>query len=216
MTNLPKSPDAAYRWLRDAIVAGALQPNERLVEADLSQSLGAGRTAIRTALVRLEQERLVERERNRGARVRLVAAPEAIEILEARSVLEALIAGKAATRATAEDATALRGALTEMRARLDRGDLLGASDGNAAFHRRIIEIARHGTAERLISSLHSQMVRFQYRTILVPGRASVSFEEHSAVVEAVLSGDSTAAEQAMRHHLLNVAEALRSTVEAAA
>src|SRR6185312_3336921 len=70
-----RSPDEAYRALHDAIVCGRLQPNERLVEADLGEALGVGRAAIRTALVRLEQEGLVERERNRGARVRLISLP---------------------------------------------------------------------------------------------------------------------------------------------
>ena len=210
------SPDETYKKLRDAIVTGKLQPNERLVEADLAQLTGAGRAAIRTALVRLEQERLVERERNRGARVRMVSITEAIEILEARSVLEALIARRAAENITDKDAKALKADLAELRERLDRGDLLAASDANAAFHRRIIAIAKHSTAERLISSLHSQMVRFQYRTILIPGRATNSFKEHTAIAEAILSRDPEAAEQAMRKHLSNVAEALGTAVALAA
>ena len=56
---------------------------------------------MRTALARLEQEGLVEHERHRGARVRLVDEREAVEILEARAVLEGLAARQAATRAGA-------------------------------------------------------------------------------------------------------------------
>src|SRR4051812_49156303 len=62
--------DDGYRALRDAIVAGELLPSERLVEEALARRLGLGRAAIRMALVRLEHDGLVERERNRGARVR--------------------------------------------------------------------------------------------------------------------------------------------------
>ena len=85
-----------YEQLRDAIVSGRLQPNERLVEADLTDSLGAGRSAVRTALARLAQEGLIEHTRNRGARVRMIGEVEAVEILEARTVLEALAARRAA------------------------------------------------------------------------------------------------------------------------
>jgi DNA-binding FadR family transcriptional regulator len=56
------------------------------------------------------------------------------------------------------------------------------------------------------------MVRFQYRTILLPGRSERSFGEHSALVEAIAAGDPDAAEQAMRTHLSHVAEALRGEV----
>src|SRR5438876_420290 len=68
--------DECYKQLREAILRREFQPNERLIEMDLAQSLGAGRAAIRTALARLEQEGLVQRERYRGARVRLVSETE--------------------------------------------------------------------------------------------------------------------------------------------
>src|SRR3981081_3481815 len=77
-----------YRRLREGITAGRFQPNERLVEANLSRMLGAGRTAVRAALVRLDQEGLVTREHNRGARVRLVSEQEALQIEEVRAALE--------------------------------------------------------------------------------------------------------------------------------
>jgi DNA-binding GntR family transcriptional regulator len=195
--------------LREAIVTGRLQPNERLVELDLSRELGVGRAAVRTALARLEHEGLVQHEPHRGARVRLVDEREAVEILEARSVLEGLAARHAARNASEADIDALRRILGEMRRLLERGDLLGASDENAVLHKRLLEIAAHGTASRLISTLKSQLVRFQYRTILLPGRSERSFAEHEAIVDAVAAGDPEAAEAAMRKHLSHVAEALR-------
>jgi DNA-binding GntR family transcriptional regulator len=195
--------------LRAAIVSGRLQPNQRLVEAELTRSLGVGRSAVRTALARLEHEGLVAHEPHRGARVRLIDAREAVEILEARAVLEGLAARHAASNVTESDLEDLRGILTEMRRRLDGGDLLGASDQNARLHQRVLDIARHGTASRLISTLKSQLVRFQYRTILLPGRSERSFAEHTAIVEAVAAGDPDTAETAMRTHLSHVAQALR-------
>jgi DNA-binding GntR family transcriptional regulator len=195
--------------LRQAIVSGRLQPKERLVEADLTEALGVGRSAVRTALARLEQEGLVEHERNRGAWVRLVDEREAVEILEARAVLEGLAARQAADKASARDVAALRRILGRMQRLLDAGDLLGASDENAALHRRLLEIAGHDTATRLISTLKSQLVRFQYRTILLPGRSERSLAEHAAIVDAVADRDPDGAEVAMRTHLSHVADALR-------
>jgi DNA-binding GntR family transcriptional regulator len=203
------SGDEGYRALRDAIVVGSLQPNERLVEANLARDFGLGRSAVRTALARLEQDGLVEREPHRGARVRLIDQREAVEILEARAVLEGVAARHAATNATAADVKRLREILKGMRRLLDQGDLLRASDQNAVLHRTLLEIADHPTVARLISMLKSQLVRFQYRTIMLPGRTERSFQEHSAIVDAVAAGDPDAAEAAMRRHLSHVAEALR-------
>ena len=53
--------------LREAIVTGRFQPSERLVETEVARELGVGRSAVRTALARLEHEGLVEHERHRGA-----------------------------------------------------------------------------------------------------------------------------------------------------
>jgi DNA-binding GntR family transcriptional regulator len=205
--------DDGYQTLRDAIVSGELLPSERLVEEDLARRLGVGRGAVRMALVRLEHDGLVERERNRGARVRRVTEAEAVEILEVRAALESLAARKAAARATPKDVRELRAILREMGTKRERGDLMAVSDANARLHRRIVEISGHGTVDRLSGLLISQIVRFQYRTVLLPGRPERSHREHTAIVEAIAAGDGEAAERAMRRHLSHVAEALRARAE---
>jgi DNA-binding GntR family transcriptional regulator len=204
-----ENPERPEDRLRAAIVAGQLLPNERLVEADLTRRFGVGRSAVRTALARLEHEGLVELEPHRGARVRLVSVTEAVEILQARAALEGLAANRAARNATDADVADLRGILADMRRLLDAGDLLKASDVNAVLHRRLLEVGGHATANRLIDALRSQLVRFTYRTILVPGRSERSFTEHAAIVDAVAAHDGAAAERAMRRHLSHVADALR-------
>jgi 4-hydroxy-4-methyl-2-oxoglutarate aldolase len=205
--------EEGYEQLREAIVSGRLQPNERLIEAELSRELGVGRAVVRAALARLEQEGLVERERNRGARVRMISEREAVEILEARTVLEGLAARYAAERADGNAIGDLRSILAEMHSRLKDGDLLGASDQNARLHERMREAADHPTSARLISGLRSQLVRFQYRTILVPGRSDHSYSEHEAIVDAIAAHDPDAAETAMRAHLSHVAEALHAATQ---
>jgi DNA-binding GntR family transcriptional regulator len=147
--------------------------------------------------------------------VRLVSVPEAIEILQARAALEGLAANRAARNATEADAADLRAILADMRKLLDAGDLLKASDANAVLHRRLLEIGGHTTANRLIDGLRSQLVRFTYRTILLPGRSEGSFAEHTAIIEAVAAHDGAAAERAMRRHLSHVADALLATQESA-
>jgi DNA-binding GntR family transcriptional regulator len=204
--------DDGYLRLRMAILRGDLVPNQRLVEADMSSAFELPRAAVRTALVRLEHEGLIEREPHRGARVRLVTEQEAVEILEARAALEGLAASQAAKNTTRARAAELRAVLERQRAALAKEDLLGASDVNAQLHAKIVELSGHATAQRLISALNSQMVRFQFRTILMPGRPAQSLQEHNAIVEAVAAGDATKAERAMHRHLTNVAQALeRST-----
>jgi DNA-binding GntR family transcriptional regulator len=162
------------------------------------------------ALVRLEHDGLVERERHRGARVRRVSEAEAVEILEARAALEGLAARHAALNADDAAVAGLRETVAEMRRLREAGDLLGLSNANARLHAGILEASGHETARRLSRALSSQIVRFQYRTVLLPGRSEHSYAEHANIVEAIAAGDPDAAEEAMRRHLLHVAEALRA------
>lgn len=208
----PRNSLEVYRRLREGIIAGRFQSNERLVEADLSHMLGAGRTAIRAALVRLDQEGLVTREPNRGARVRLVSDREALEIEQVRVALEQLLARQAATRMTPADLLDLRGILREMTERVQAGDPLGYSELNARFHQKIWAIADQKVAAGLVANLKSQSIRFQYQTILQPGRPHDSLREHGQIVEALASGDPDAGEAAMRHHLRQVVETLKSAI----
>jgi DNA-binding GntR family transcriptional regulator len=202
--------EEGYERLYQAILRGDFQPNERLIEMDLAQLYNVGRAAIRTTLARLEQDGLVEREPNRGARVRAISEEEAVETLEARAVLEGLAARYAARNVTDADIVDLRAIVGEMEARLAEGDLLGISEGNTRLHSRLLEIANNKTVARLIERLHAQHVRSQFRLILVPGRPPRSVAEHRAIVEAVASRDPDAAETAMRSHLANTVETLRT------
>ena len=196
--------------LRDAIVRGDIAPNTRLVESDLSSTFEMSRGAVRNALIRLEQEGLVVRERHRGARVRQVSDAEAVEILQARAVLEGLAVRQTAERIDADGAARIQACLARHRDLLEQGDLLGASDANAELHATLLELSGNGTARRLIRTLNAQTVRYQYRTILIPGRPARSLAEHTAIVEAVVEGRPDDAENAMRHHLLSVAQAVQA------
>jgi DNA-binding GntR family transcriptional regulator len=202
----------AYRHLKEAIVGGRLQPNERLVETELAHLLETGRSGVREALVRLEQEGLVVREPNRGARVRSISESEAIGLTEARGALEGLTARYAARNATPEDVRQLQQILSDMRERCEQQDLLAYSELNGRLHERLVAISRHQAAARLLSGLKSQTIRFQFRAILQPGRAQRSLAEHADIVEAVAAGDEAAAETAMRAHLHQVVEALRAAI----
>ena len=204
--------NSSYDALREAIVRGDIAPEARLVESEISTNFKMSRGAVRTALIRLEEEGLVVREPHRGARVRKVSDDEAVEILQVRAVLEGLAVRMTAERIDDAGATRLQALLERHRELLEGGDLLGASDANADLHAALLELSGHGTARRLIRALNSQTVRYQYRTILIPGRPSASVAEHGAIVEAVVAGRPDDAEAAMRNHLFNVAQAVQRAV----
>lgn len=210
----PARPDVTAR-LREAITRGQLMPNERLVEADLAAAYGVNRAHVRTALAMLDQEGLVVRARNRGARVRAITDDEALEIAQTRLVIEVMVARQAAEHIDDTGRKALRAVEADMRRAVREGDDLAFSRCNAALHREIQRIARNETAARILSTLRSHLVRLQYRVILLPGRPQSSLAEHRAIVAAICAGDKNAAEKAMRRHLTSFTTLLKQAIEAA-
>lgn len=195
--------------LREDILKGVFPPGERLIELQLSHRYEVGRAAIRSALVELDAQGLVVRETNRGATVRRISVAEAVEITEARTALESLVARRAAERATDVDRKKLRGLIDEMVAAVDGGDKRRYSALNRKLHGSLPRIARHQVADDLIANLRHRAVHHQFQLAVMPGRATESLAQHSAIVDAIVAGDGAAAERAMRTHLESVIDALR-------
>jgi DNA-binding GntR family transcriptional regulator len=209
----PESKPAAVQardTLRDAILRGEYLPGERLVEAQLSERLGASRFNVRAALQELSAEGLVEVQRNRGAQVRKVSMREAVEITEVRMMVEGLVAARAAERVDDIQAAELAEIGVRMRQAVELGEYRGYSDLNQRLHALIREIAGHQTADRIIETLRGQLVRHQFMLSLLPGRPQVSLPQHERIITAIGDRDPKAAELAMREHIASVIEALRS------
>lgn len=205
--------DRLLDTLRLAIYRGELTPGQRLVEAEVAGRYHASRAAVREALALLTSEGLVVRERNRGARVRPVSLEEAVEIFEARAVLEGLCAAKAAAAITSREQRELRALSSPMAKAVRRNDIIVHNQTSLRVHTKIQEIAKQATVSTMLDRLRYQSGRYQFHVALLPGRPAQSLKEHLAIVEAVCSRDPDAAEAAMRDHLFSVIDALRQLAD---
>ncbi len=201
--------DSVTDALRQDILKGRFEPGDRLLEVALAEQYAVGRAAIRSALVELTSEGLVEREANRGATVRRISIAEAIQITEARLVLESLIAGQAARRAGPVEHDELRRIIAAMADAVDGSNGHAYSELNALLHRRLCEASGHDVAAQLVANLRDRAAHHQYRLALMPGRPGESLGQHRAIVDAVVAGDEDAAAAAMAIHLDSVIDVLQ-------
>jgi DNA-binding GntR family transcriptional regulator len=196
--------------LRGAILDGEFAAGQRLIEVDLCERFGCSRFAVRAVIPVLASEGLVELQRHRGARVRVIPMAEAIEITEVRRLLEGLTAARAAERVTPAQAAELAQIIQVMRDAVAAAELLRYSEANAALHGLIRAIAAHGTATGILERLRAQLVRHQFALALAPGRPAVSLAQHERIAAAIIAGDPAQAEAAMREHITSVIDALSS------
>ncbi|BBA95594.1 putative GntR family transcriptional regulator [Actinacidiphila reveromycinica] len=195
--------------IRRALWVGELVPGQRLVEQDLADRLGVTRSSVREALLDLASDDLVELVPNRGARIRVVSVEEAIQITECRSALERLCARRVAEHADEAQRAALAEVGEQLRKAVAEGDFEAYSTLNRGLHDMIIDFSGQAVARRQLERLNTQMVRFQFRLAMRPGRPQESLPQLLAIVDAVTSGDPDAAEAAAEAQLAGVIEQLR-------
>ncbi|WP_234434187.1 GntR family transcriptional regulator [Streptomyces sp. NRRL F-5126] len=198
----------AYDQLRSLLLSGSIAPNTRLTEADLTRRFNVSRSTVRAVLVHLTQEGYVTSEVNRGVRTRSFTPEEATDILEARETLESALAGKAAERATEDEIRELRATLHGMARAQAHGDQAAYSRGNRRFHQQVKAAAHQETLARAYATLLYPLVMRQYRNVSAPHPRTGSYEEHQAILLAIVTRNPAAATAAMRHHVATARYAL--------
>jgi DNA-binding GntR family transcriptional regulator len=200
--------------IRGLILDGKLRPGERLVEDRLSAELGVSRVPVREALRELSMEGLVRLEPNRGATVTEVTPQLVAELVEVRTLLEALNARLAARRHDPKIVALLEDTLRRGNEAAQSGTSEQLARLNAEFHERLAEASRNSVLSDIMRSLRE-------RTSLafsVNGRARAreDWQEHAAILAAVIEGDEEIAALLASRHVRNAAEAFaRSAAEAA-
>jgi DNA-binding GntR family transcriptional regulator len=107
---LPKASlsEAAYEALRERVLNLTLPVGELLNERWIYERLGFGRTPVHQALQRLHQEGFLEIVPRKGVLVKPDSVSRIIDLLDARSIIEPVLAGRAARRAGPDDIKALK------------------------------------------------------------------------------------------------------------
>jgi DNA-binding GntR family transcriptional regulator len=181
------------------------------VEQDLADQYGVTRNSAREALFDLAADDVVELVPHRGARIRVVSVEEAVQITECRAALERLCARRTAENANQRQREELADVGVQLRTAVAEGTLETYSALNRRLHDLIIDFSGQAVAKRQLERLNVQMVRFQFRLALRPGRPQESLPQLLAIIDAVTAGDPDAADAAIAAQLASVTGQLRAT-----
>jgi DNA-binding GntR family transcriptional regulator len=188
--------------LRRAIVAGRLQPGDRLLEVELAQRLGTSRAPVREALRQLEQEGLVATRPYKGTEVLGVTQEEIEEVLvPLRVTLERFAFRKALARLTAADLTQLDRLVATMRYAGQAGDADALADADIRFHELVIERSGQPHSLQLWRTIEPR-VRAHFRR---DAPRHVDPQEvagqHQELLDAIRAGEEGAVIEAIERHI---------------
>ncbi|KWV58122.1 GntR family transcriptional regulator [Bradyrhizobium macuxiense] len=199
--------------LRDLILSGDLRPGERISELQAVEATGASRTPVRMALVRLEEEGLLEAIPSGGFTVKGFSERDVLDSIELRGALEGLAARFAAERGvSSRDLEPLKGCLDEIDSLVQRDRIsIEAFSSyvtlNARFHVLLTELSRSPSLIRQIDRASalpfaspSGFVMTQSELPQAHETLLIAQDQHRVVVDAIENREGARAEAIMREH----------------
>lgn len=202
-----------YEILKQRIITQHLKPGEPIADVMLSRELEVSKTPIREAVQQLEKEGFVENIPGKGAFVSRISIQDVRETFEIREMLECEAIKRAALKRDPEQLEALRRTFEAGQQPTGNGDPPHFRSGDQihAFifeslgNQRLLE-----TYRRLLD--HIVRLRIHFFSDAHHGRSDESYREHLAILDALAAQDPVRCEQAMRAHLRNSWEYVKSII----
>lgn len=182
-------------WIRD----GVYNPGDRIRESVVSAELGVSRTPVREALRRLQSERRVTMEPQRGAVVAELDRHEVVELYQLRQQLEGIAARFAAQHASPAEIAEMERILDKSVAAAQDPRLLNQI--NWEFHKAIYSAAHNRFLLRSIAAIYDEMALLKGLKYIPDGRAAELHMEHLRILDAIRQRDPEAADAAAQDHI---------------
>ena len=202
-----RKSDQAHDLLKQAILFRRYPPGAQLLEQSLASEFGCSQGTIREALLRLDEDGLVERRGYRGTVVTETSRAEAVAMVHVRLSIERGVASRLARRGLA----GARGELDRILTGMDRahaaGDLHLCCELDRAFHAMLAREAGMGLLSPILRRCALHIHRFTLGGVEVPRdffQESGLGDEHRALLDALLAGPPDAASRAAADHVAHV------------
>ena len=204
----------------DAIIEGRLRPGEPLPpEGVLAEELHVSRLTLREAVRLLQAQGVIVQVPGRRHRVAPVAEwtgleavvrharsageweRSSLELLEVRMMIETGAAQLAAERRSQHDIDAMRERIEHMKAAHAKADVAAFVAADLEFHDVVLRAADNRILIAALLPLTALLAETRSETSAFADIREHAIAEHTAVVEAVASGDRLAARDAMAGHM---------------
>lgn len=211
ITLQPQLADRVYDAILEAICDGQLEAGQRVTQEDLAASLNVSRQPVIQALTVLKRQGFLEEAGRRGLRVVPLDSAAIAHVYEVRGALDGL-AARLAARQGADRARAEGPALIAAgRAALD-GSVAERTERDLAFHRFLYSLSGNPLIEDAVSTHIQHSRRIMGGVLRTTDRARDVWDEHEAILAAIIAGDADRAEALARAHTGNAAQNLTAAL----
>jgi len=209
--------DRVYRSILDAICEGELAPGQRITQDELAAQLAVSRQPVLQALRLLKTQGFVRDSQRRGVVVSSLDPTFIAHLYEVRSALDGMACRAAARRGQADAKLWGPKLIADGRAAVRSGSVPDMIAADMRFHLFLHELSGNPLIAET-AALHWQHIRrviggsLRRRYLEWQG----IWDEHAAILDAVMRGDADAAERAARQHAEAAAVHLIQSIESEA
>lgn len=194
--------DQVFEQLENDIIQGVYPKGEILTELKLVQKLGVSRTPIREALLRLEQEHLIE-DTGKGSRVVGITLEDLMDIMTIREYVEGVAAYYATISMTPEGLEELSHLVDLQEFYFDKRDAERLRQVDDQFHDTICILSRRNVIMDTLLPLHRKTRRFRSMSMEDWTRSAQTKQEHFEIYQAIKDGSAVLAGELSNRHITN-------------
>ncbi|MEU6349426.1 GntR family transcriptional regulator [Streptomyces sp. NPDC047072] len=180
--------DRAYQAIRDAIVAGEIEPGAVVRDAEFAERLGLSRAPVREAFSRLVDEGLLESKPQSYTRVTPVVAADVRDAAAVVGAMHELVTRVAVPRLRAADLEVMRAANDRFAAAVARGDVDAALRADDELHDVLVRVGGNRAAAATVAR-YTPLIRRLERRRFGEGGSCRSAGLHERLIEACAEGD---------------------------
>lgn len=200
--------DEIYEKIYVAILEHRLHPGTKLVEERLAEIFDVSRARVREVLARLAHEQIVEMIPQRGAYVAKPSIEQAVDVFEARRLIEPAVLRRLIETLTPEKLAKLRQHQeleVDARRREDKRAVVRLS---GEFHSLVAELAGNTALTRSMRELSvlTCLMIFLYDA---PTSSSCRPDEHFQIIESIARRDLVRAQKLMLEHLDHIESGMK-------
>jgi DNA-binding GntR family transcriptional regulator len=195
--------ERAFSQIQRWIIDGTLQPGEKLIDAELAESLGVSRTPIREAFQLLEVQGLVSTHPGKETKVTEIEKDDIFKMYSTMAALQALAAEVTAKSIVPEQIEQLRAINLDFASTIKSGQAYQAMEADEQFHNLIVELSDNPYIASFSASLQIHIRRFKYVFLKQPITATqASVDEHASIIAAFEKNDSDRAQAMMKQNFI--------------
>lgn len=215
--------EAIIHQIKTLIEEGQFEPGQQLPsERELSNLLEVSRPSVREAMKVLQSMNIVDIRTGSGTFLKnntflladhfnvknLVAGFTYLELIEARKVLEGVIAYLAAQNATEDNKAAIREAYNDIIQTMGSDDA-AFLNADFDFHVAIAESSQNRFLTEMLNNIRELMIMINIDVIKDPDQVKSAVEYHEKIMNSVLTGKTDRARLEMIEHLDTVANRIK-------